>query len=112
MTTIYPSQFETIGLVYCDPNEDPIVWTLKAERFLQNRLNRCATVVFVGRPLQLQSVPTTTTTSKFILVQKGTDWLDTPKVKDFVNLHKTKIRVLDHSLLLSDIQQKKRRGKR
>ena len=101
--------YTLLGLVYCDPEEAPVVWDYRAHRFLENTQHRREdiAIVFVCHWSQLREVDLVLHTFRHAyslpIDRCCSIWLDSPRVQDLVEGFEGKVRVVDQPVAMTNI---------
>lgn len=106
---VYP--YDTLALVYCDPEEDPVVWDYRARRFLRKHTSDCRSgaiaLVFVCHWRQAHEVDLVlrafANAHTLPIDRCCTIWFDSPEVQQIVQRFSGTVRVVDQPVSMVDI---------
>lgn len=101
------NQFKHLALVYCDPEEAPVVWDYRAHRFLDKHRHQDTALVFVCHWSQLQDVDLVLHTFRWAYTlpidRCCSIWFDSPPVQDIVTGFEGEVHIVDQPVLMADI---------
>lgn len=106
---LYP--YDTLALVYCDPEEDPVVWDYRARRFLRKHTSGCRSgaiaLVFVCHWRQAHEVDLVlrsfANAYTLPIDRCCTIWFDSPEIQQIVQRFSGTVRVVDQPVSMVDI---------
>lgn len=106
----YLSEFDTVGLIYCDTKEAPVYWDFRARQYFkkQQKKNKNAAVVFVCHWSQLDQLDIILSYFSLNTFTLPVDrccelWFDSKEVQELVSSFPGEMDVVDYPVAMRDI---------